>query len=308
MVQEGKWEDWQLIRRLQHPGKKVHMVMDTDTFNEIDDQFAVVYALQSAEQVEVEAFYAAPFYNELSDSPADGMEKSFQELLKIRQLLNAEHIPVYRGSKEYLPGDGGYVESDAARNLVERALAHDPEDPLYVIAIGAITNVASAIRMEPRIVRHIVVVWLGGHALHWPDTREFNLIQDVAAARTVFDSGVPLVLVPCMGVASNLQTSLSELRDHIKDAGPVGRYLYDTYERCSADHFAYTRVIWDVSAVAWVVNPDWCPSVLVPSPRVSDDGCWMMDPTRHMIRCVRHVQRDRIFADLFKKTVAGRAT
>ncbi len=42
---------------------------------------------------------------------------------------------------------------------------------LYVATIGAITNVASAILMEPEIITRIVVVWLGGHALHWSDTR-----------------------------------------------------------------------------------------------------------------------------------------
>ncbi len=51
------------------------MVLDTDTFNEIDDQFAVIYALHSKERLQVEAFYAAPFHNELSSGPKDGMEK-----------------------------------------------------------------------------------------------------------------------------------------------------------------------------------------------------------------------------------------
>ncbi|MBE0698068.1 MAG: nucleoside hydrolase, partial [Anaerolineaceae bacterium] len=40
------------------------MVLDTDTYNEIDDQFAVVYALLSPEQLQVEALYAAPFTND----------------------------------------------------------------------------------------------------------------------------------------------------------------------------------------------------------------------------------------------------
>jgi len=295
----------ELVRKLQHPGRKVRMVLDTDTFNEIDDQFAVVYALKSPDAVQVEAFYAAPFFNELSSGPADGMEKSYREILKIRGLLEREDIPVYRGSTAYLPADGGYVESEAARNLVERAMASDPSDPLYVVAIGAITNVASAILMEPAIIGRIVVVWLGGHALDWPDTKEFNLHQDIPAARIVFDSGVPLVLVPCMGVASNLTTSLSELRDYVKDAGAIGAYLYETYENCAADHYAYTRVIWDISTIAWLVNPDWCPSALVPSPRISGDARWMHDQTRHLIRSVRHIYRDAVFKDLFRK-IAGK--
>ncbi|MHA6480978.1 nucleoside hydrolase [Paenibacillus sp. strain BS8-2] len=293
-------EDWR-VRRLEHPGRKVRIVMDTDTFNEIDDQFAVVYALASPERIEVEAFYAAPFHNDLSSGPADGMEKSYHELQRILGIAGRTDIPIYRGSEAYLPAAEQYVESDAARNLVERAMASSPEDPLYVLAIGAITNVASAILMEPRIIERIVVVWLGGHSLHWPDTREFNLRQDIHAARVVLDSGVPLVLVPCMGVASNLRTSLSELRDYVRDHGAVGCYLYETYLGCADDHYAYTRVIWDISVVAWLINPDWCPSVLTSSPRLSDDACWIHDPTRHLIRCAWHIDRDLVFRDLFGK-------
>ena len=294
-------DEARLTERLRHPGRKIRMVLDTDTFNEIDDQFAVTYALTSPDSVTVEALYAAPFFNELSTGPDDGMEKSYQEILKILPLLGKQDVPVYRGSTSYLPKDGGYVESEAARNLVERALASDPEDPLYVVAIGAITNVASAILMESSIVDRIVVVWLGGHAFSWPDTREFNLYQDVPAARVIFDCGAPVVMVPCMGVASHLHTSLSEIRDYVKDVGPIGEYLHETYKNCAKDHFGYTRVIWDISTIAWLANPNWAPSHLAPSPRISDDGRWIQDPTRHPIRYVYYLHRDAIFKDLFRK-------
>jgi purine nucleosidase len=291
----------QLIRRLAHPGRTVRMVIDTDTFNEIDDQFAVVYALKSPENMKVEAFYAAPFYNELSTGPADGMEKSYQEIIKIRKILGREDIPVYRGSTSYLQLEGQPVESEAARNLVERAMASDPSDPLYVVAIGAITNVASALLMEPRIVERIVLVWLGGNALHWMDTREFNLEQDLHASRIIFDCGVPLVLVPCMGVATHLQTTLSEMRDYLKEEGPIGKYLYETYMNCKENHYGYSRVIWDISVIAWLNNPEWCPSALVHSPYISEDYRWSSDPHRHFIRCVQFIRRDDVFRDLFRR-------
>lgn len=291
----------QLVRRLEHPGRKVRIVLDTDTFNEIDDQFAIAYALKSQENMIVEALYAAPFFNSLSSGPADGMEKSYQEILKILRILGREDIPVYRGSTAYLPAADRPVESEAARNLVERAMASSPSDPLYVVAIGAITNVASALLMEPRISERIVVVWLGGHALHWPDTREFNLHQDLHGSRLLFDCGVPLVLVPCLGVATHLQTSLSELRDYVKGAGEIGEYLYETYRGCSEDHFGYSRVIWDIAVIAWLNDPKWCWSSLVPSPRISEDFRWTMDPYRHLIRCVHFIQRDEVFRDMFRK-------
>ena len=294
-----------LVRMLRHPGRRVRMVLDTDTFNEIDDQFALVYALLSPESVEVEALYAAPFYNKNSIGPADGMEKSYLEILKILKLMSRENVPVYRGSAAYLPQEGGFVESDAARNLVERAMASDPEDPLYVVAIGCITNIASAILMEPAIAERIVIVWLGGHSFAWPHTREFNLSQDIVAARVVFDCGAPVVLLPCGGVVSHLHTSLSEVRDYVLPTGPVGEYLFETFRSSSNDHFAYTRIIWDMSTIAWLVNPEWTFSHLVPSPRISDDARWIKDRTRHPIRYIYHIYRNPVFGDLFRKLARG---
>jgi purine nucleosidase len=244
-----------LVKRLAHPSGRVRMILDTDTFNEIDDQFAVVYSLLSKEKMEVEALYAAPFHNTLSNSPQDGMEKSYNEILKIRKLMNREDVPVYLGSETYLPSANTPVISEAASNLVERAMKSDPQDPLYVVAIGAITNIASAILLEPKIIERIIVVWLGGHSLEWGHTKEFNLFQDLHGSRILFDSGVPLVLVPCMGVASNLLTTLSELRDYVKPQGAIGQYLYETYLNCREDHFAYSRVIWDISVIAWLNEP-----------------------------------------------------
>lgn len=46
---------------------KINMVLDTDTYNEVDDQFALMYALRSPERLNVEAIYAAPFYNNRSN-------------------------------------------------------------------------------------------------------------------------------------------------------------------------------------------------------------------------------------------------
>lgn len=302
MADFPKLPEDKLLRRLAPPRRPVRIVLDTDTFNEIDDQFAVVYAMKSPERLRVEACYAAPFHNKFFGGPRDGMEKSYDELLKIRSRLpDMAEVPLYRGSGAYLPGPDTPVDSEAARDLVERAMASPDNDPLYVVAIGAITNVASALLLEPRIIDKIVVVWLGGHALHWPTTREFNLAQDLHATRTVLNCGVPLVLIPCLGVASHLLTTLSEMRDFVKDKGAIGAYLYETFENCSADHFGYSRVMWDLSAVAYLIDDSWLPHELTHSPLVSEEFRWSFDASRHLIRYVRHIHRDRVFKDLFAK-------
>ena len=116
------------------------------------------------------------------------MEKSYEEIRHILQLMGQEKMfgSIYKGSEAYLPDEKTPVISDAAKDLAKRAMEYSEDNPLYVIAIAAITNIASAILMNPEIVNRIVIVWLGGNALEWPDNKEFNLYQDIAGARLVF--------------------------------------------------------------------------------------------------------------------------
>lgn len=290
------------LTRLQPRAGKLRMVLDTDTYNEIDDQFAVVYSLLSPERLSVEAIYAAPFYNDRSSGPADGMQKSYEEILRLLDRLGrSPEGLVYKGATGYLDADLQPQSSDAARDLVARAMASSPDDPLYVVGIAAITNIASAILIEPRIIERMVVVWLGGHALYWPNTVEFNLKQDVLAARLVLDCGVPFVLIPCMGVTTHLLTTVSEMEQYVRGCGPIGDYLADIFAAYEIDHFGWSKVLWDIATIAYLIDERWIPTELVHSPIVTDQVTWSFDNTRHLIRAASYIHRDPIYRDLFTK-------
>jgi purine nucleosidase len=292
----------ELLKRLEKPAGRIRMVLDTDTYNEIDDQFALMYALGSPEQLAVEAIYAAPFYNHRSSGPDDGMEKSYREILRLLSVIGREPKGfVYRGSERYLPGPEKPVESEAAWDLIARAEASEENAPLYVVAIGAITNVASAILLRPEIIRRIVVVWLGGHPLHWPHTREFNLKQDIWAARIIFDSGVPLIRIPCMGVTSHLLTTVYELEAHLAGRNRICNELLQLFREYHVDHYGWAKEIWDIGAVACLVHPTWTPMELTPSPILTDECTWRTDPNRHLVKTVIFIHRNMVFKDLFQK-------
>jgi inosine-uridine nucleoside N-ribohydrolase len=287
---------------------KVRMVLDTDTYNEVDDQFALVYALLSPERLAVEAIYAAPFHNNRSSGPADGMEKSYAEILRLLdKMAKPANGLVYKGATAYLDAGLRPVQSAAAADLVERALASPADDPLYVVAIGAITNVATAILIEPKIVERIVVVWLGGHALYWPDTKEFNLKQDVPAARLIFDCGVPLVHIPCNGVTTHLLTTVAELEAYVSGRGAIGDYLVEIVKGYHPDHVGWSKVIWDIATIAYLLDARWVPTELVHSPILTDQVTWSVDRARHFIRSATYIQRDPIFRDLFAKLESASA-
>ena len=292
----------QRIRMLARPQGPIHMVLDTDAYNEIDDQFAIAYAI-AAEKLQVEALYAAPFFNGNSTGPEDGMEKSYQEIKKLLGLMGRE-ATVLRGSKTYLPNEQTPVDSPAARDLCRRAMEYSSEKPLYVASIGAITNIASALLLDPEIADRIVVVWLGGHALHWHHNMEFNCQQDVAAARVVMGSGAPLVMLPCMGVVSSFTTTEPELRHWLGGKNALCDYLIEhTVETANsyAKGKVWSRVIWDVTTIGWLLNEDnrFMLDSLIPTPIPEYDHRYATDPRRPLCRYVYHIERDWLLADLF---------
>ena len=304
-----KWDipsaQWLLDRLTPREGI-LDMVLDTDTYNEVDDQFALAYSLLSPQRLNVEAVYAAPFHNSRSSGPGDGMEKSYDEIVRlIAKIGRAPDGFVFKGSRAYLPDEDTPVISDAARDLVARAMARSDDNPLYVVAIGAITNVASALLMEPRIARKIVIVWLGGQPLHAPDAHEFNLSQDIPAARVIFDCGAPVVQVPCSGVASHTLATVPELREYLSGRNPLCDALVELFSAYSDDHFGWAKEIWDVAAIGYMINADWMPTHIEPSPRLSMDGFWSRDARRHPVLVGQGLRRNDIFRDMYRKLANG---
>lgn len=293
------------IRNLSVPEGRVDVVLDTDAYNEIDDQFAITYLLSYAERLNIRAVYAAPFFNEKSDGPKDGMQKSYEEILKILTLAGRK-VPVCKGSESYLAGEKEPVLSPAANHLVRLAGEYSPQRPLYVVAIGAITNVASALLLAPEIAENIVIVWLGGHARHYHDTAEFNMMQDVKAARVVMKSGAPFVQLPCAGVVDGFTISGPELEYWLKGKNPLADYLAEnTIQEAQkyASGTAWTRCIWDVTAVAWLVNVNnrFMLSRLVPTYLPSDDNFYMVNDNAPLHRYVYSIKRDALMTDLMKR-------
>lgn len=308
LVGQETGRDAALRRLLEPPAGKVSVVVDTDTYNEIDDQYAVAYAILSPERMDVEAIYAAPFVNSRSKSAAEGMEKSYEEILRILKFLDKRPEGfVFRGSDRFFASAGKAVDSPAARDLIRKAM-QPRQTPLYVLTIGCPANVASAILMEPKIKERMVVVWLGGTTHQWPSAREFNLNQDLHADRVLFDSGVPLVQIPTKNVSEHLRTTVPELTRWMKGRSRLGDYLFDQfleYEReqtkGKGPNYPWSKVIWDISTVAWIVDPKWVPSALVDSPVLTDDFRWKQEAGRHPIRVATNMLRDPIFHDLFEK-------
>lgn len=311
-------------QRLALPRGRPIVVIDTDAANEIDDQFALAWALLSPQQIDLRAIYAAPFSfahrrAALPGAPADaapfnppavGMERSYQEILALDDKLGlpVAHA-VCRGSAGYLPGPGQPLPSAAADHLIATARAMPDDQPLYVVALGCVTNIASALLLAPEIVDRIVVVWTSGYPSHAPHVNDsFNLEQDLSASQWLLDSGVPHVYLPGFHVGAQLRLSLAEMDRHVLGRGAIGDYLHHLFTHNPlwpilgrSASAAHSWVIWDVINIAWLLDPAWVPSGLVRTPVLDADRRWQQQPGRHLMREASGVDRDAIFGDLFAK-------
>ncbi len=358
----------QIKEKLLPKGGIVDVVIDTDAFNEVDDQFAIAWALKSPERMNVQAIYAAPFSREANMvwhvdkraiSAEMGMIDSYDEILNVMNIMDMnDACPVFKGSRHFLIEvlqENGIEEvqdlydnckvqallqnedvvnklkSEAVEDLIKRGM--EAVEPLYVLALGAISNVAIALLLEPKLAEKIVVVWLGGQPHDFPSALGYNLKQDSAGVNVLLDSRVPLIQMPAFTVTSSLTVSSADLKQNLMGKSPIGTYLSEIVidkldkkqEPTTGDRLRYgavakldeidieyfkqfittekswTRIIWDISVVAYVLNPSWCFVSTVEAPKLNSDLTWKKVENRHPIYECRYLHRDLIFGDMYAK-------
>lgn len=279
--------------------KKINVILDTDTYNECDDQFALAYMIKSQDIFNIEAITVAPYsHKERNETVISGREKSYNEILKICNWLNFDTTnKVFKGAEDYICN--GYDETnDAVNKIIEVALKNNKT---YILAIGAITNVALAIKKEPKIIDKIEVIWLGGHSLLQNNNLEFNFKQDVSAVRIVFESKVKLTIIPCKNVASNLRTSVYELNHYLKDKSELCNYLIDRFYNDGYHGIQERRVIWDISVIAYIINKEWFTSEDISCPNIKEDTSYELTTNNHKITMVNYIDVNKVYENLFEK-------
>ena len=278
--------------------KKVNVILDTDIYNECDDQFALSYLLKAQDKFNIEAITVAPYHHDNNISIQEGTDKSYDEIIKICNWLNFDCTDkVFKGSTDYIVNDYN-EENDAVNKIIEIA---NRNDKTYILAIGAITNVALAIKKEPKIVNKIEVIWLGGHSFLSKNNKEFNFKQDVQAVRTVFESKVKLTIIPCKNIASNLRTSIYELEHFLKGKSELCDYLCQRFYNDGVHGIQERRVIWDISVIAYMINKEWFETKEISCPNINDDTSYELTTNNHKITIVNYLNVDKIYKDLFSK-------
>lgn len=276
---------------------KYKVILDTDTFNEADDQFAISYLMKSLDVFDIEAITIAPFKHEkYTKTVSDSIDDSYNEACRIFDLLNINNKSmIYKGSRNYL--SNGYVESnDAVNKIIDVALKNEKT---YILSIACLTNVAIAIKKCPEIIKKIEIIWIGSNFLYGPN-QDFNFRQDVEAVKTVFESKCKLTVIPCSPITSNLMTSIYELKAEIGDKSELCNYLCKIFYNRS---WGQTKrwPLWDISVIAYMINKNWFNTMEVSCPIINEDNTFQLTENEHIIKFVNYLNANEIFNDLFTK-------
>lgn len=279
----------------------VRLIVNTDAKNEADDQYAIVHALLSP-KFDNRGIIAAHFGNEKSPH---SMEDSYDEVLKMLDLMDFPRDLAYKGADRRLPDEKTPVESQGARLIIEEAMK-ESDMPLYVIFLGPLTDMASAYLMEPRIAGRLTCIWIGGGK--YPEGGyEYNLNNDIRSARVVMNSDMPVWQIP-RNVYSQVIVSLAELEYKVRPCGELGRYLFEQLEEHGHTSFARattrTGDYWclgDSPAVgvllfAHMFDYDW-----VQAPLITDNMTYAKNSQNRPIRVYNRVDHRFILEDFYAK-------
>jgi purine nucleosidase len=279
------------------------VIIDTDAKNEADDQFAIVHALLSP-SLEVRGLIAAHFGTSRSNR---SMEESREEIDLLLDLLGLEdQVTVANGAPEAITGEQTPSDSAGAQLIIAESKLATAQEPLFVAFLGPLTDMASAILLDPDIVhRDIVVIWIGGVGYGGVETYpgvEFNLRNDIAAANVVYDSGIMVWQVPS-NVYSQVSVSYAELEEKIGGTSKLADYLINQmveWNRVYWPEPIESRSLGDSPAVSLMLYPRGGNFRVVPAPRFGQEGHYLPG-SGHPIRVVESVDVRFLIEDMFAK-------
>lgn len=278
--------------------KKIRVIVDTDAACEADDPFAIAQALMTKKFV-IRALFAEQF------GGPETTARSYDEIKTVLACMEMD-VPVYMGEEGSLARTREKPLSPAAEFLIQEALRPD-EKPLFVLCLGAITNVARAMQACPEIREKMTVVWIAGQDMDRPNPalREFNSGNDIEAANYVLQSGVELWLIP-IPAYGGMRIGLAEIQRRIAPCGKIGRHLFENMVHYNlSPHAGWTAgeswTLGDNPAVGVAMDPSCGTFTLRHAPIVNENTTCTENPAAPFIRVYERVDSRFVLEDLMAK-------
>ena len=240
------------------PADGTRVVLDCDTANEIDDQFAIAHALGSPPGT-LDVRGVVSVHNTTAHGP--GSRDMYQDEAERVVSLCGGGVPTIPGAERPMETRDEPVPSAGLEFLVEEAR----RAPLTVIATGPATDVASLFLAAPEVRESVRVVWLGGFGGEETYRRfkssELNGRADIAAWRFLFEERVDLMQVPGWPAAAKIVVEALPFGERLRALGrPIAGYLAEILERWTAEYGGEDpegrKILWDSACVAAVADPE----------------------------------------------------
>lgn len=298
-------------------GSPLPVIFDSDANNELDDQHAIAYLLLNPEHFDTLAITVNRTQH------GGGIDQHAAEARRMVALSGrSDVVPVIAGADGDFeairptlqdPLHDGFPAVDF---IIEQAL-HPRPQPLLLLAVGKLTNVALALAKQPDIAARIRVVWLGSN---YPAPGEYNQENDEAALAYVLEQDVPFEMVTVrysadsgttvVRIAPEESGRLVAGRGPLLDSPVVGRdgrpyrRVGDYLAGLVGDAELYgdppARSLFDMAAVAIVKNPGWAQPRIHPAPLLLN-GTWREQPENpRQITIWEDFDRQAILGDFFE--------
>lgn len=280
------------------PHAKQRVIINTDAKNEADDQYAIVHAVLTP-SFELHGIIPAHFGTAKS---ATSMQDSYDETMLLLRLMGLENdVRVEAGATHAIPDETTPADSPGARLIIEEAMKND-DRPLHIAFYGPLTDMASALLLEPKIAeRNIRVIWIGGGV--WPSGgREYNLSNDIHAANVVMKSSLEVWQVP-RSTYRTMSVAYAELIEKVYPQGAIGKYLIEQL----IEHNAKTRPemeyrsLGDSPCIGIIMDPDSGRYSWRPAPTFDAQMHYIHDGQYRPIRVYENVNTRFIHEDFFAK-------
>jgi len=293
--------------------KKIRVVFDTDTNNELDDQHALAYLLFNQSIFKIDGITIN------TTSSGGNIDKQYEEAKRVLQLCAADTFAVVKGAdlsfRDIFPNidSASYDGKEAVDLMIEQA--HKPsEDKLVILAVGKLTTVALAVAKDSSFAERVRLVWLGSN---YPEPGEHNQDNDTVAMNYLLKSNIDFEMVTVRyGKPSGtgaVQITKEEINKLMPGLGPhiktpvLGRhggefYCFGDYSVSLFEHINYDgnppgRALFDMAAVAIVKNESWAQVKKIPAP-ILINNTWIDRPNNsRTIKIWENFNRDAIIKD-----------
>jgi inosine-uridine nucleoside N-ribohydrolase len=277
------------------------VILDCDTANEVDDQFAIAHALGLPEGT-LDVRGVISVHNTTAHGPTS--RDMYQEEAERVVALCADDVPCIPGADNPMESMDEPVPSEGLDFLMEEASL----SPLTIIATGPATDIASLFLAAPESQENVRVIWLGGFGDEatykvWHNRMgELNGRADISAWRTLLEAPLDLLHIPTWPAPAKILVDPASFGERLRALErPVASYLADVLQPLAAEYENRPgKELWDLACVAAVADPGAVISELQAVPKVDAAGAHDFTLPGREIEVVTDLDERRILAGLME--------